>query len=178
MDASLFFLLKAYILVCLAAVRAGTGGDEAGIWAGDLVGLHMTSLHLHMNEDKIKFWFSWLHVLDFEKNNLNVSFFTLLSGGVNTCRFGCIKSFQKGTIGDAPLFLVLRWWFLHSVRVWTSRCQGIASCLILGCLQPSIGKNDKESWKRVAFSSLLTSQNCSDHFIFFKVVSDNVNGDV
>lgn len=31
------FWLKAVISFC-HAVRAGTGGDEAGIWAGDLVG--------------------------------------------------------------------------------------------------------------------------------------------
>ncbi|KAG6749901.1 hypothetical protein POTOM_046976 [Populus tomentosa] len=29
------------------AVRAGTGGDEAGIWAGDLVGIAVLSIYLH-----------------------------------------------------------------------------------------------------------------------------------
>ena len=31
-----------YIYGISDAVRAGTGGDEAGIWAGDIVGTHIS----------------------------------------------------------------------------------------------------------------------------------------
>jgi len=39
-------------LICLLfAVRAGTGGDEAGIWAGDLVGTPLSPFGIILSYD-------------------------------------------------------------------------------------------------------------------------------
>ena len=44
---NVYQLLFDYII--LFAVRAGTGGDEAGIWAGDLVGTYLFSSFLYLS---------------------------------------------------------------------------------------------------------------------------------
>jgi hypothetical protein len=45
--------LNMSILLFPFAVRAGTGGDEAGIWAGDLVGTHAFILFVLSNPCRV-----------------------------------------------------------------------------------------------------------------------------
>lgn len=45
--------LNISILLFPFAVRAGTGGDEAGIWAGDLVGTHAFILFVLSNPCRV-----------------------------------------------------------------------------------------------------------------------------